>query len=111
MNSKNNLRYLRLQTGISQRELAEVISIDRSMISLYENFRREIPTDTAKLLANYFNVSVDYLLGVNTTITHTMQTKESTRACINKQLDLLDVEEQNRIIGYIHGILDSKMGK
>lgn len=38
-------------------------------------------------------------------------TKETARDCINKQLTLLNVEEQNRLIGYIDGILDSKKGK
>ena len=52
-----------MQRCLSQRELAEAISIDRSMISLYENDHREIPTSTAKLFADFFNVSIDYLLG------------------------------------------------
>ena len=40
-----------------------------------------------------------------------INTKETARDCINKQLTLLNVEEQNRLIGYIDGILDSKKGK
>lgn len=40
-----------------------------------------------------------------------INTEETARECINKQLTLLNVEEQNRLIGYIDGILDSKKGK
>lgn len=111
MRDSTRLKKLRVQRGLSQRELAESISIDRSMISLYENDHREIPTSTAKLIANYFNVSVDYLLGIDTARNFDTQKAESAKDCITKHLDLLDVEEQNRIIGYIHGILDSKKGK
>ena len=111
MRDGTRLKKLRVQRGLSQRELAESISIDRSMISLFENDHRETPTSTAKLIANYFNVSVDYLLGIDTARNSDTQKAESAKDCITKHLDLLDVEEQNRIIGYIHGILDSKKGK
>ncbi len=109
MGDNTRLKKLRMQRCLSQRELAEAISIDRSMISLYENDRREIPTSTAKLFADFFNVSVDYLLGTDSS--DYINTKETARDCINKQLTLLNVEEQNRLIGYIDGILDSKKGK
>lgn len=53
MGDNTRLKKLRMQRCLSQRELAEAISIDRSMISLYENDRREIPTSTAKLFADF----------------------------------------------------------
>ena len=62
---------------------------------------------TAKLFADFFNVSVDYLLGTDSINSGDINTKETARDCINKQLTLLNVEEQNRLIGYIDGILDS----
>lgn len=111
MGDNTRLKKLRIQRCLSQRELAEAISIDRSMISLYENDRREIPTSTAKLFADFSNVSVDYLLGKDSINSGDINTKETARDCINKQLTLLNVEEQNRLIGYIDGILDSKKGK
>ena len=54
MGDDTRLKKLRMQRCLSQRELAEAISIDRSMISLYENDRREIPSSTAKLFADFF---------------------------------------------------------
>ncbi len=53
MGDNTRLKKLRMQRCLSQLELAEAISIDRSMISLYENDRREIPTSTAKLFADF----------------------------------------------------------
>ena len=89
MGDNTRLKKLRMQRCLSQLELAEAISIDRSMISLYENDRREIPTSTAKLIANYFNVSVDYLLGIDTARNSDTQKAESAKDCITKHLDLL----------------------
>ena len=53
MGDNTRLKKLRMQRCLSQLELAEAISIDRSMISVYENDRREIPTSTAKLFADF----------------------------------------------------------
>ena len=53
MGDNTRLKKLRMQRCLSQLELAEAISIDRSLISLYENDRREIPTSTAKLFADF----------------------------------------------------------
>ena len=53
MGDNTRLKKLRMKRCLSQLELAEAISIDRSMISLYENDRREIPISTAKLFADF----------------------------------------------------------
>lgn len=95
MRDGTRLKKLRVQRGLSQRELAESISIDRSMISLYENDHREIPTSTAKLIANYFNVSVDYLLGIDTARNSDTQKAESERTV--SQSILICLMLKNRI--------------
>lgn len=59
------LRILRKDKGLSMKELGNILGVAESTISLYENNKRE--PDQAMLLkiAEYFNVSVDYLLGRN----------------------------------------------
>lgn len=47
-----------------QEDIAKAIGISRARYSHYENEIREPDNDTLKLLANYFGVTVDYLLGV-----------------------------------------------
>jgi len=69
MNSEANvfsirLKELRTQQGISQYRLAEKLGLSRSMISNYEQGIREPDYKTIILLAQYFSVSTDYLLGV-----------------------------------------------
>lgn len=54
---------LRVKKGLCQEELAEVVRLSKSRISAYET-KGDIPTlTTVVLLARYFGVSTDYLLG------------------------------------------------
>lgn len=59
----HRLKELRIKNQIEQKELAKAIGFSQQTISLYENYHREPNIETLKLLANYFNVSIDYLLG------------------------------------------------
>lgn len=57
------LRELRTQKGLSQPKLAEHIGTVRSTICQYEKGTREPDIATIIKLADFFDVSVDYLLG------------------------------------------------
>lgn len=57
------LKSLRNRKGLTQGELAEKLCISRSALSLYELGKREPDFDTLCLIAKYFRVSVDYILG------------------------------------------------
>ena len=63
MNLGERLKELRVEKGISQKNLAEIFNIARSTLSQYESNQRT-PSDEIKVkLSEYFNVSLDYLLG------------------------------------------------
>lgn len=53
---------LRKEKTISQDELAEMMHMDRSNISRWENGRSQIPTDKLKTLGDIFDVTIDELL-------------------------------------------------
>jgi len=57
------LRELRKQKNLTQDELAKLISTSRSSLTYWELGKRNPDFVTLKKLANYFNVSTDYLLG------------------------------------------------
>lgn len=59
----NNLKVLRETKKVSQAELARYVGVVRSAMCQYENGSRQIPDEIKFKLADYFNVSVDYLLG------------------------------------------------
>jgi transcriptional regulator with XRE-family HTH domain len=57
------LRELRKKRKISQLKLALDLNMNQNTISRYENLEREADYETLIRFANYFNVSLDYLLG------------------------------------------------
>lgn len=58
------IRDLREDRDLKQRELAEVLNCSQRVYSNYELGQRDIPTDVLIKLSQFYNVSVDYLLGL-----------------------------------------------
>ncbi len=57
------IRNLREDRDLKQSELALVLSCTQACYSNYENGRREIPSASLAVLADFYAVSVDYLMG------------------------------------------------
>lgn len=57
------LKKLRKERKLTQEEIALKLGIIRSTYSNYESDKREPDFDTANIMADFFEVSVDYLLG------------------------------------------------
>lgn len=60
---KLRIRDLREDRDLKQRELAEYLMCDQSLYSKYERLERPLPLEMADRLADFYGVSVDYLLG------------------------------------------------
>lgn len=61
-----NISALRKKRGLSQAQLAEKLDIGTSTLGMYETNKREPSYETLSNIANFFNTSVDELLGRNT---------------------------------------------
>jgi transcriptional regulator with XRE-family HTH domain len=59
-----NLRLLRESAGIGQVKLAADLGVSKGIISLWENNKREPTLSYLVALANYFDVTIDYLVGL-----------------------------------------------
>lgn len=57
------LKLLRTNLKLTQKQLGEYLNLSQRAISSYENGLRFPDEQILNLIANYFNVSVDYLLG------------------------------------------------
>lgn len=55
---------LRTEKGLSQRDLASRLSVSNGTIGMWETGKREPDLSTVIKIANFFDVSVDYLLGI-----------------------------------------------
>lgn len=58
----NRIKMLREEKGVFQKDLAKLLKVSIPAINYYENEKRAMDTETASMLADYFNVTVDYLL-------------------------------------------------
>ena len=56
------LKELREDHDLTQRELGEVIGVPQRTYSYYESGQRMVPPDVLCKLADYYHVSVDYIL-------------------------------------------------
>ena len=63
MNIYRRLRDLREDADKSQEEIARIIGTSQSYYAQYENGKRAIPFERMVTLAEYYNVSLDYLAG------------------------------------------------
>ena len=65
----NRLRDLREDRDLKQKDLAEVLQVHQTTYSDYELGRLNIPVGVLHSLADFYNVSVDYLLSRTNTKT------------------------------------------
>lgn len=54
---------LRTDADMSQKQLSEILHISQRSYSHYETGSRNIPVEMLIRLANYYDISVDYLVG------------------------------------------------
>ena len=61
--TQNRIRELRKKARLSQQTLADQIGVFRNTISNWETGYSQISLENAKNVAEYFGVTIDYLLG------------------------------------------------
>lgn len=57
------IRDLREDRDLKQKEISDYLMCDQSLYSKYERGEREIPLNLIIKLADYYNVSLDYIAG------------------------------------------------
>lgn len=80
---KNTLRTLRTSQGLTQEELAKRLKISRSTIGMYEKGAREPDFETLELIADFFNVDINYLLGRSNKTTYIPSSTSRKSTVIN----------------------------
>ena len=58
-----NIRKLRTDMGYTQKQIAEVLGVSQNTYSQYEIGVLNYPVDALMKLADFYSVSIDYLLG------------------------------------------------
>lgn len=93
------LKSLRQSMGITQEDLAKTLNISRSAVGMYEKGDREPDYETLELIADYFNVDIDYLLGrtrKTTFVPNTIAAHHDNEEWTQEELD--EIEEFKKYV-------------
>ena len=90
----DRLEQLRLKHNVTQQQLADYLGVNRTSIAGYETKGKHPDFDKLRLLADYFNVTCDYLIGQDdkesrdlTIATHRTMYDENLSEEAQKELD------------------------
>ena len=59
------LKEVRTYDLYSQSDISNILNVDRSTYACYESNKRIIPLKHLNTLSNFYNLSIDYLLGLS----------------------------------------------
>ena len=98
MKTGEKIRYLRIKSNLTSKELSRILNISESSISLYENDKRKPSIKLIVKMADFFNVSTDFLLGVSTnTLSELVKDTEADISTLLENIITL-LSNQNYII-------------
>ena len=98
----SRIKDLRINNNISQKEIAEYLHINQSTYSKFELNKAVIPIELLNKLANYYNVSLDYLLKI---------TDKPDIKIINKDIDKILVGQNLKKIRKDNKLYQETMAK
>ena len=85
---------LRKKSGLSQEQLAEQLGVSRQAVSKWESDKAVPESDTLISISQYFNVTLDYLMKENESVSEPVTEKEETQTNSKSR-------REKRIIGLI----------
>lgn len=89
----NRLKQLRLEKGLLQSDIAKIINKTDRAVGQYERGERDPSSETWSIIANYFNVSLDYLLGNSNVRNPEDKIKQEFEFAYHKEMEGLTEEE------------------
>ena len=111
----NRMKLLREQHNLSQTDLARILNISRQSYNFYENEKRDPDTEMLIRIADFFNVSLDYLLGrTNDPSPLTQEKTPSYQEEVIQELEDITPEmasEVRQFISYLKHKEESAAGK
>ena len=103
------LKNLRNNYGISQKDFAFALGVSQQTVASWEVGRTEPSNDLLKAIADYFNVSTDYLLGRSEPNRKNALSDEQTT--LLKNYDLLGTDGRNLLQALLNSLLMSHSKK
>lgn len=96
-----NLRKLRDRHDMTQEALGKLLNVTQSTIAYYESGKKQPTLETLIIIADYFEVSTDFLLNRTNVISTTSEISKSDSELLNK-INKLSDENRKEIESYIN---------
>lgn len=105
-----NLTSLRKSKAMTQKEIAKILNIAYQTYNNYENDKAIPPLDNLIKLADFFNVSIDYLVNRESE-DGTIIINGSPKTKLQKQIEELTMAEQEQVEIFIKGLTSNPARK
>lgn len=103
----NNIKQLRKKNNIKQEDICNYFNVARGTVSMWETGKREPDVSTLKLLAKYFNVTVDYLIGNEYKITEVQPQQTAQQKNCIEMIMQLNQGQLDRVEAYLTAQIDA----
>ncbi len=90
----SRIKELRLKHGLTQKDVADYLNIDQSTYSKFELIKSNITIEKLNDLANYYDVSLDYLLKISDDPKIKMVNKDLDKKLIGERLKMIRKEKK-----------------
>lgn len=116
MDLSKTLKSIRIEHGLTQKDLSERLRIGQATIACYENGQREPHIQNLIAYADYFECSLDYLLGrtdnfgnilIDAQESHRTRLTDDERTALVKY-KALGLSDKARVQGYLDALLQKK---
>lgn len=98
------LRNLRENKGVNQEKLGAILGLSASTIGMYEQGRRQPDNDTLIKMADFFGVSVDYLLGKTEVKNYNNPYDDELEEVLFSKAKDLTTDEKKAVLSVINAI-------
>ena len=102
------LKKLRETKGISQRQLADILNVSRGSVGNWESGTREPNLNTIRIIADFFGITIDYLLGVDDKPYNKLLDLGSIESDILNELADLTDHKKEEVLNFIKFLKDKK---
>lgn len=79
---------LRHNNSLLQKDIAKILNVKENTYSKWEKCSNDIPLEKINVLANYYDVNLDYLLGISNKIEHSEKLKIDYKKICERLLEL-----------------------
>ncbi len=111
MNIGDNIRRIREEKGLTQQQIAELISMHRSNYSKVESGQREISVEALNKIAKYFGMTIDQIVNFDGATPQEVTVEDKSLLEQVKLIQELEPDEKNLVFKMIDTFLTKKKFK